>query len=100
MDPAGSMRVCGRDKKSPVPNELALLIESQGAILEGGAFVFWALASGAEVTKVIVYGCIPLVLVLVESVFSTKQYQQANMDAAPLVGWIFLVSVFVGTLSF
>ncbi len=100
LDPLKGLQLYGREVTPPLSTEFSLLIESYGSILAGGAVMMMAHASGTDVTKAIGYGFIPLVLVLAKSVFVTKKYQQANMDTAPLIGWIVIASTIIATLCF
>ena len=86
--------------KSSVGTEFGLLAEALGGILAGSGLATYALATGKDAMAAIGYSFVPFSLALIKSVFVTKQYQKANMDIAPLIGWIVISTIMIATLAF
>mmetsp|Transcript_14532 Transcript_14532/g.35140 ORF Transcript_14532/g.35140 Transcript_14532/m.35140 type:complete len:278 (-) Transcript_14532:98-931(-) len=98
LDPKHALQTYGT--KTSISTEFGLLVEALGGILAGSGLSTYAIATGKDATTAVGYSFIPLTLTLIKSVFITRQYQKANMDTTPLIGWIVMSSILVATLSF
>jgi hypothetical protein len=83
----------------PDPNT-RLVVKQLGFSLIGLAVLIFALNQGIDVKRAIGYAWIPMLAMMIDMNFITKEVETLDMPPGPVLLWLAMTAVFVATLAF